>query len=327
MIRHRCIAALLALVVCAPLARAADLDPYLPEDTESILNVNVRQILDSDLIKKNALEMAQEVLRGQNEVQDIFKDLGFDPFKDLDRIVVASPGGTEKDRGLIVMHGKFDVAKFKAKAEEVVKNDAEHLKIHKVLGGKHQLYEVNMPELDEPIYVAIPSGDTLVFSPGKDYVLDALKKSGNKEKPALKNKQFQTLLEKLDAKQSISLAVVKTPGITKAMEQAPGDVKEILNTIEALGGGLTITDEIKMELVVTAKNAKSAGELQKSAKAGLDLALAGLATLTQMNPAPGIELVVDVVKSVKVKNDGANVVIKARITSDTIEEAIKKKSK
>ena len=326
MIRHRSAVVLLALVVCAPMGRAADLDPYLPEDTESVLNVNFKQILASDLIKKQVLEMAQEALRGNDQIQEVLKDLGFDPFKDLDRLVVASPGGAEKDRGLIVLHGKFDVAKFKAKAEEVAKENSEHLKLHKVLGGKQMLYEVNMPDLDEPIFVAVPSRDTLVFSPGKDYVLDALKKSGKTEKPTLKNKKFQTLLEKLDGKQSVSLAVVKTPGITKALEQAPGDVKAILDTIQALGGGLTISDEVKLEFVVTAENAKDAQELQKSAKAGLGLATAGLAALTQSNPAPGIELIVDFVKSISVKSNGANVVIKGRISSDTIEEAIKKKN-
>ncbi len=326
MIRDRSVVVLLVLALCAPLGRAADLDPYLPEDTESVLSVNFKQILASDLIKKQVLEMAQEALRGNDQVQDVLKDLGLDPFKDLDRLVVASPGGTEKDRGLIVLHGKFDVAKFKAKAEEVAKENSEHLKIHKVLGGKQLLYEVNMPDLDEPIFVAVPSRDTLVFSPGKDYVLDALKKSGKTEKPTLKNKKFQTLLEKIDGKQSVSLAVVKTPGLTKALEQAPGDVKAILGTIQALGGGLTITDEVKLEFVVTAENAKDAQELQKSAKAGLSLAVAGLAALTQMNPAPGIEVVVDFVKSISVKSNGANLVIKGRISSDTIEEAIKKKS-
>ena len=87
MIRHRYAAVLLTVLLCAPLGRAAEIDPYLPEDTEIVLNVNIRQILDSPLIKKNLLEKAQESLRGNNEVQDVLKDLGFDPFTDLERVV------------------------------------------------------------------------------------------------------------------------------------------------------------------------------------------------------------------------------------------------
>jgi hypothetical protein len=348
MTRHRYVVGLLAVLLTAPLGHAADVERYLPEDTEIVLNVNVRQIFDSPLVKKNFLEMAQESLRGNNEIQDVLKDLGFDPFTDLDRIVLAAPGGADKDRGLIIVHGQFDVAKFKAKAAEVAKDDETHLKIHKVLGGKQLLYEVNVPERDDPLFVALVGRDTLLVSPGKDYVIDALKK-GDKEvkngdpkpaptgkssgvlaldKPVLKNKKFEALLEKLDARQSVSLAMVKTPELTKAFEQVvPGDVKTMLETIRAIGGGLTIGDEVKLELVVTTKNANNAEELHKSAKAGLDLMLAGLATVTQTNPSPEIDLVVDILKTVRVKNNGASVVVKGRITSDIIEDALKKKSK
>ena len=347
MTRHRYVVGLLAVLLSAPLGRTAEVERYLPEDTEIVLNLNVRQIFDSPIVKKNFLEMAQESLRGNNEIQDVLKDLGFDPFTDLERIVLASPGGADKDRGLVIVHGQFDVAKFKAKAAEVAKDDDAHLKIHKVLGGKHLLYEVNVPERDDPLFVALAGRDTLLASPGKDYVIDALKKAGKEakngdpkpapsgkssgvlalDKPVLKNKKFEALLEKVDARQSVSLAMVKTPELSKALEQVPGDVKAMLETIRAIGGGLTIGDDVKLELVVTTKTAQNAEELHKSAKAGLDLMLAGLATVTQTNPSPEIELVVDILKTVRVKNNGASVVIKGRITSDVIEDALKKKGK
>ncbi len=73
------IAAILLTVLAAVPGRAADLDPYLPEDTETVINLNLRQILDSPLIKKHALEHAQEALRGQDQIQDILKDLRLRP--------------------------------------------------------------------------------------------------------------------------------------------------------------------------------------------------------------------------------------------------------
>jgi hypothetical protein len=328
MIRHRFLAALTAVLLAAPLGRAAAVDPYLPEDSESVLNVNVRQILDSALVKKNLLELAQEALRGNDQVQDVLKDLGFDPFKDLDRIIVALPGGTEKDRGLVIVRGRFDVAKFKAKAEQVAKDDADHLKIHKVLGGKHLLYEVNVPESDDPLFVALAGPDTLLASPGKDYVVDALKKSKDPTKPALKDKRFQALLEKLNDRQSLSLAMVKTPKVKDALEKLPGDVKGMLDKVLALGGGLTITDEVKLELTATTKNAKEARELKASAQAGLNLVNLGLAAFAaQNNDSAEIEFFVEVIKSVRITDNGRAVVVKGRITSDLIEDTIKKKSK
>jgi hypothetical protein len=40
--------------------RAADLDKLLPDDTDSIMSVNVRQILDSAIVKKYALDNVKE---------------------------------------------------------------------------------------------------------------------------------------------------------------------------------------------------------------------------------------------------------------------------
>jgi hypothetical protein len=319
-------AILLAILFAAAPARAADIDPYLPSDTESVLNVNVRQILDAPLVKKHVLLLAQEALRGNDQVQDILNALGFDPFKDLERILLATPGGAEKDRGLLIVHGQFDLAKFRAKAEEVVKNNEENLKIHKVLGGKHLLYEVNTPDLDNPLFVALPRRDTLVASAGKDYVIDALKKNGKAEQPALKNKDFQALLEKVDDRQSLSLAAIKSPAVKNALGDLPGDVKDMIDKILALGGGLTITDEIKLELVATTKNATEAKDLRDSADAGLKLVLAGLAAFTsnQAEAKPALEFALEIFKGLRISNKGQAVIVRGRVTSDFIEETLKK---
>lgn len=327
MLHPRNLAVITALLLFAPHARAAAADPYLPEDTERVINLNVRQLLDSKLVKKNLLELAQEALRGNDEVQDILKDLGFDPFKDLDRILIAAPGAVETDRGLLIVHGRFDVAKFKAKGEQVAKDHSEHLKVHKILGDKHLLYEVNHPDRDEPFFVALAGRDTLLVAAGKDYIVDALKKSKDPTKPILKNKKFQALLDKLDADQSLSLAAVASPDIKKAIDKAPGDIKGMVEKVQALGGGATITDEVKLELVVTTKNNADAKDLRDSVRAGLDAILGFAALIVQNNNSPEAELLVEFIKSLRATNKGDAVIVKGRINSDVIEDMLKKKSK
>jgi hypothetical protein len=318
--------ALLLTVLAAAPGRAADLDPYLPGDTETVININIRQLLDSPLIKKHVLEHAQEALRGNDQVQDVLKDLGFDPFKDLDRVIIAAPGGTDKDRGLVIVRGRFDLDKFKAKAEETAKNDEEHLKIQKVLGGKHLLYEVNAPEFDAPLFVALPNRETVLVSPGKDYVVDALKKAGKTDKVVLKNKEFQALLEKMNDSQSLSMAAIKTPAHRDAVNGLPGDIKDMIAKIQAVGGGLTISDEVRMEIVVTTKNTSEAKELRDSADAGLKLVLAGLSAFTtnQKDAAPALDFLLEFAKSLRVTNKDKAVILKGRINSDFIEDTLKK---
>jgi hypothetical protein len=176
MIRSRTawLGGLLLLAFTAVPGRAADIDKFVPEDSEVIATFNVRQLLDSAVVKKIGLDRAKDALKNIEEATDVLKALDFDPFKDLDQVITASPGGNAEDKGLIIAHGKFDVAKFKAKAEEVAKTNGDVLKIHK--SGANQIYEVKIQaEQDVTLFVAIASKDTILASPGKDYVVDALK--------------------------------------------------------------------------------------------------------------------------------------------------------
>ncbi len=222
------------------------------------------------------------------------------------------------------MHGRFDLDKFKAKAEAAAKDNGDILKIHKVLGGKHLLYEVNLPDLDAPFFVALADKNTLLVSPGKDYIVDALKKIGKKDKPVLKNKEFQALLEKVDDRQSLSVAAVKTAAVKDALGSLPGDVKDMIDKIQALAGGLTLSDGVKLEVVATTKNDTEAKDLKESAEAGLTLVQTFLAAFKQKDPKPGLELVQEFVQSMRVSNKGESVVVKGRISSDAIEDALKK---
>jgi hypothetical protein len=305
---------------------AAELDPFLPADTENVLMVNLRQIFDSPLVKKYALGPAQDALSGLADVNDVLKDLGFDPFKDLDRILFATPGGKEKDRGLIIVHGKFDLAKFKARGEDAAKDNADILKIHKVpLGGgaQHIVYEVIPPGEDMSLFVALPDKNTLLISGGKDYVVDALKNTRAKKKAVLKNKDVQALLEKMDLKQSIAV-VGLGKSLTKggALDDAPAAVKDALEKIEAIAGGITIDKGVKLEMVVAATTAKDARSLKESADKSLKVALAALAVISGDNK--GLAALLEVAKTIKVSNKGKVLTIKAEVSGEVIEEALKK---
>jgi hypothetical protein len=65
-------AALAVLALTAPLARAADVDPHLPEDTKSYFSVNVKQIFGSAIFKRYALGPAKDLLREVGG-EDVFK--------------------------------------------------------------------------------------------------------------------------------------------------------------------------------------------------------------------------------------------------------------
>jgi hypothetical protein len=322
---HR-LAAVLALALVLPAGARADLDAYLPPDTESYVSVNVRQMLDSPLVKKTAIGPLRDALKGAQEVEDVLKDLGFDPFKHLDRVIVASPKSTDKDRGLIIAHGTFDVKKFQDKAADAAQNNDDVLKIHKVpLGGgaTHEVYEVVLPDQDMSLFVAIASAKTIIASPGKDYVVEALKRARLKQPPALKNKAFQALVEKLDAKQTLSLAVNgKALAGVEGVDFLPKRTREALGKIEAIGGGITVSNEIKLELAVSTADTTSAQDVRGAVDKGVKLGLVSLALLGEDNK--GLNLLLEVMKTVRVGGRARVVSVTARLTSEVIEDLFKK---
>jgi len=310
-----------ALLAALP-ARAGEVDRYLPDDAEMVLSVNVRRILDSDFFKRNVEPQARDALKGLDEAEDVLKDLGFDPFTDVDRVIAARPAGVDQDRGLVIVHGRFDLDKFRAKAEQAAKDEPDVLKIHKVNdgeGAKFQIYEVSPTDQADPVFVALPDGSTLLASPGKDYVVDALRKQNLKEKPALKNKDMQALLEHMDDKLAVSVAVVGDA----LREGAPDEVKELFEKIDAIGGGVSVGEEIKIEIVVSAKDGDDAKDLGEAAKDYLKqgrLMLAALA-FAQSNQ---IDALLDVVNGVRVSVKDKTVMFKASVSSDVIDDALKK---
>ncbi len=319
--------AVLTLALLVPAAgRAAELDTYLPADTESYLSVNVRQIFDSEVFKKAALEQLREALKGSDEVNDVLKDLGFDPFKDLDRIIVASPRGTEADRGLVIVHGTFDVKKFQARAADAAETNSDVLKIHKVpLGGgaTHVVWEVIIPNEDKSLFVALAGNKTLLVSPGKDYVVDAIKQGRLSKKPEVKNKAFQALLEKMDPKQSLSVVVLgKALAGAEKMEILPKGARDALGSIEAIGGGMTVGKEVKLEIAVSSKDETSARGIRETIDKGVKLATVGLTLVSE--DRKGLALILEVVKTMKVSAKAKVVSVTARLTQDAIDDFLKK---
>jgi hypothetical protein len=317
-LRHSLSLSAVGIVLAVAPLRAGEVDKYLPDDAEMVISVNVKQIVESELFKKNVEAKAREALKNQDELQDALKDLGFDPFTDIERVIAARPAGGEQDRGLLIVHGKFDLDRFQAKAEKIAKDQPDLLKVHKVAngaGGKLLVYEVALAEQAPPLFVALPNKSTLLASPGKDYVVDALKK----DKPSLKNKDIAALLRSMNDKQGVSVAVVGEA----LVEGASADVKDLFAKVDAVGGGVTVGDEIKLEVAVSAKNADDAKAIKDGVDGGLKQARLTLAALAFAD-SKQIDAILDVVNTIKASVKDKTVLIKAAVSPEGIENALKK---
>lgn len=317
---------LLALLVCLALTtslRAADLDPHLPADTESYIDINVKQILASPVIKTVGVERLKGWLNQLEGVEELTRELGFDPFVDLDRVVFAAPRTTEFDRGLIILTGKFDKAKFQKKADDAARDNDDSVKLHRVeLDAKvtHPVYEFRLAEQKVTLFAAVASNKTLLASAKKDYVSDALKQAhAKKKKPALKNQELQSVVQKLDARQGVSLALRGASlGKGGLMDFIPAVIGDNLGRVQVLGGGIGFTDEIKLELVGSTRTENDARVIRDLGVRSVGFAQATLALLGADNRF--VVLGRDLLNSVKFGGKGKVVSLSARVTEETLKD-------
>jgi hypothetical protein len=324
------LAVLAAALTLVPAARAANPDKLLPADTKFVLTVNVKQILESPLVQKRGVASAKDALKSVEEVNQVLQDLGFDPFTDLERVTVAGPGGNDQDRGLIILRGRFDLDKFKARAERAIQDEPEILKARKAAGGI--VYEVTPPGHDTPLFVALLNKNTIVASPGKDYVVDAMKKAAGKEaasedtkkrsdKEDDVDKSFRAVLARMDDKQSVAFAAVGSAFKGGDL----GSAGEVFENVDAVGGGITVSDEIKLEVVLSSRSEDDAKKIKDAVNTGINsgIALLGLATGEHKE----LEKILDVLKTIKATAKDKTVTLKARIGADVLEGLFDKDDK
>jgi len=320
---HRVWLAGLALVAAfATHARAAD-TKFLPDDTEIILNINIRQILDSDLVKgqKAILDQIKEQMKNNTpqEAEKYLKAIGFDLFRDLDSITVAGPGKKDHDAGLIIIEGNFHPKKFYETAAEAAKVHGDHLKISK--SGDFKVLEIQAE--GKTIYAAMVSKTTILGSLSKEYFAAGLKRAAGTEKSNLK-KNVKDLLKTIDSKQSIS-GIATGTALSKALEDAPipnaQAIGPALQAIEGISGALTIGKDIQFQLGIGTKDAETAKDFAQKANFGLILAkgLVAQEAKKDMKLLP----VVDVLNTLRAEAKGSSLILRAEVSVENIEKLIK----
>jgi hypothetical protein len=310
------LAAALAVALTALPARAADAVKYLPDDTQAVVSLNVRQFLDSPLVKKANLDKA---LERDVEAQKVLKDLGLNPLKDVERVLFAR-GPSEEDSA-IIFQGTFDPAKLHAKAEAALKEKKDYLKIHK--GDNGTFYEV--VKLDElipvppqaqgagvnfkgkSVFVAIADKNDIVVSGSKAVAGEALDRAAGKKEGKLKSKDLAALVAKINPQQTLAVAV-------------PGSVTQT-EKIKSITGGLTVASDVQIDLAVAAADADAAKEIDDTIKEQLGMAQGIVGAIAAGNKA--LAPVADILDAIKPEAKDKAVLIKGTVKGATLEKLFK----
>lgn len=195
---QRCLTILLLGALVVP-AGAADLDKYLPDDTQAIITVNFRQIIEAPVVKKYAIKEVEKGLETK-EVQQVISLLGLDPLKDITGATVAFPAEMNEKTLTVIVRGSFDLVRIHDLADKIARDKPDTLTVHKQ--DNLRLYEGKDERSKRPYFASFMNKEVLVVSAAKERVADAIAKSTGK-KDASAGKNLQSLVGQQDGTQSV----------------------------------------------------------------------------------------------------------------------------
>jgi hypothetical protein len=300
--------------------RAAEVDPLLPAQTESVLYVNVRQILDSDLIKKYALGQIRQALEG-NEAKKMLDNLGLDPLRDVDRVTAGSWGQGQDDMNAVfIVRGKFDPEKLFKAAQDAARNMGDQIAI--VEDGKYKLVKFTPEDSPRPIFASVADEKTIIAGTDRKLVTDALAAAEKGAKPQLK-RDLAALILQQDEKASMYAAGLVT-GQTEGLAIPPGipgvDAQKLAKQLENLHSfamTVRLTDDVSLEVAMGMKDTDAADDFGDTVE-GLIGTVKGflpLLTAQQPNAKP---LVDEITKTLRSRVKDKDVLVSLRLSADAI---------
>lgn len=313
------LAALFAAAMTAPVARATEPDKLLPADSDTVTYVNVKQLIESDIIKKYALEQLKQALAGQ-DAKKLLEELGLDPLKDLEKVWIGSSGKDANDmKALIIVHGKFDPDKLFKAAEAATKKDGD--KFSMIKDGNTTMFKFQ-PDQGNPVYGTVVDDTTVVAGTDKKLVTTAL----TQKKTAI-GAELSGLVKKMDEKSSMfAVSVVKgkfdgvkIPGGGQLPIDLSGFEKALPKT-DTLSIVLKVTADINLEVTFGMKDDDAATDMGDAMAKLLD-GVKGLVPLLAA-AEPKAKPLVDVVKTLKSDVKKKDVTVTGKITGENIGKMI-----
>ncbi len=314
-------AALAVALAAAPTVRASEPDKLLPKETDTVIAINFRQIIDSDIIKKYALEQINQALQG-NDSKKFLSELGLDPLKDVDRVVVSGSGKDQTDmKFLIIIHGKFDPEKLYKAASVQTKRDGDHFSL--VTDGEDKMFKFQ-PDTGNPVYGTVVDEGTVILANDKKSISTALAAATSDKKPSI-SRDLATLLARMDDKASLWMASVvkgKLDGVN--IPNSPGvspNLKAQLPKLDFVTAVIRVTTDVNLDISLGMADSEAAAAMGQEVDELLQTLRGIIPFVTAQNPQ--MKPLADVVKTIKSNVKEKSVVVSAKLTGTAIGQMVK----
>jgi hypothetical protein len=304
----------LALLASASTARAAaEPDPLTPSDAEVMVQINVRWLLQTPLMKKHALDPLQLLLQRDEEVRQLLRTAGLDPLKDVDTIAFSASGNPAADgKMLVVVRGDFAPDKVRSAVEEYAKKHPGRVK--SIKHGELPMWEI--PDENKAFYAAFAGNKTLVMTAKKEDTAEAVGRASRT--PRRPSKEMRAALDHLQGSEGIWMAAVATDDV-KRLLQRDDNSRDFAAALQSVTGAVAVHNDARLSLVVHTNSAEAAAKV----KTKLDdlMKLVHFLGAGQDNSA---RIAKEVLDNVQLKTDKNDVSIRLQVTEAWIEKARQK---
>jgi hypothetical protein len=318
-------AALVVGALAANTSRAAEPDKLLPAEADTVVSVNIKQILDTAIIKKYALEQLKQALDGQ-DAKKLLTEIGLDPLKDIDRVVVgANIKGRTDTKFLMIVHGTFDPDRLYKAAEKQSKVDADRFAM--VKDGDTVVFKYTPENGENPIYGTVVNDKTVIAASDRKMIANALKAAEAGKKAPIKT-ELADLVKRMDEKSSVYACGIvkgkfddfKLPG----GGNMPVDLEAIQKLIpmtESMAVSVKIGADVAVEVTLGMKDDDTAGEM-RNALDDLIKQVKPLAALAG-SAEPRAKPLADILNTVKTSSKDKDVTVSGKVTSANIGKMMK----
>jgi hypothetical protein len=239
---------LTGLALLAPLASAADpalLDFIMP-DARLVVGVDIAHMRSSPL----NTTFTSGVQGANPELQKLMDAAGFDPMRDLQELVFASPGIGKNPPALLVARGNFDTAKLRAFAESA--------------GSKITDFKgvplMSDPEKDNGTFALL---DNIILAGNREQVKAAIERRGQGR---ILNTEMSIRIA--DVSRRYDAWLVSIAPLATMSSALPADAKidgltsaEALRSIEQFSIGISLKSDLAFAAEMIMTNAQAAGSM------------------------------------------------------------------
>lgn len=319
--RLACVAILAG--VAAP-AQAIDPKLLMP-NAEVAVNINLKQILDSDLMKahKDLVDQAKSAIRqklDESPAKDYLDKAGFDIFQDFHSITMSGDGSKETESGLVAIQGKFNPDKLVEVAREAAAKEGDKLKVTKA--GNVNVFEITPKENEKTIYAGLIGDSLIVAAATREQLNAAIARIAANKTPTF-GANFKQVLSTTNDQQSFVM-VASAEGIAKMSQNAPkqpgGDFNAMLQSVEGMSLSLSVAKDINFQAAAATKAEDDAKKIASSINGLLAIGRGMIANQAKQDEK--LQPVAEIMNSIRVTVMNANVAIRGEVSRANLDKML-----